>query len=327
MKVHAMDQLPKQASIRKQVARARRRLWVELLLNRLVRCLFVTLLAAAAAIAIPRLVVVQNLPADWTAWWLGGAAAVGCVAALVWTWARGRSELDAAMEIDRRFELKERIASSLSLTPAEADTPAGNALINDALHSIARLEIDERFRIQLGRSAWLPLGPALAALLLVALVDHKEAQSSSDPSATNLTKQELKNTTQSLRKPLVDLKKEAAKKGLKEAEELLLQVDKKVEKLAENPLKKQQALVKLNDLAKQLSERREKLGGDNEMKKQLAAMKDFNKGPADKMLDAFNRYRESRDPVHLETARKYAALMKLDGKQWPALTELALESY
>ncbi len=48
---------------------------------------------------------------------------------------------------------------------------------------------------------------------------------------------------------------------------------------------------------------------------------------ADKMLDAFNRYRESRDPVHLETARKYAALMKLDGKQWPALTELALESY
>ena len=93
MKVHAMDQLPKQASIRKQVARARRRLWVELLLNRLVRCLFVTLLAAAAAIAIPRLVVVQNLPADWTAWWLGGAAAVGCVAALVWTWARGRSEL------------------------------------------------------------------------------------------------------------------------------------------------------------------------------------------------------------------------------------------
>lgn len=46
---------------------------------------------------------------------------------------------------------------------------------------------------------------------------------------------------------------------------------------------------------------------------------------ADKMLDAFNAYRESHDPVHLETARKYAALMRLDGKQWPALAELATD--
>ncbi len=46
---------------------------------------------------------------------------------------------------------------------------------------------------------------------------------------------------------------------------------------------------------------------------------------ADKMLDAFNRYRESRDPADLQTARKFAALMKLDGRQWPALDELALD--
>jgi hypothetical protein len=46
---------------------------------------------------------------------------------------------------------------------------------------------------------------------------------------------------------------------------------------------------------------------------------------ADKMLDAFNRYRETKDPRHLETARKYAALLKLDGRRWPALDEIALE--
>jgi hypothetical protein len=40
---------------------------------------------------------------------------------------------------------------------------------------------------------------------------------------------------------------------------------------------------------------------------------------ADKMLDAFNRYRETRDEKHLETARKYAALLRLDGRSWPAL--------
>lgn len=40
---------------------------------------------------------------------------------------------------------------------------------------------------------------------------------------------------------------------------------------------------------------------------------------ADKMLDAFNRYRATRDTKHLDTARKYAALLKLDSRQWPAL--------
>ena len=298
--------------IRKQVARARRRLWVELFVNRLIRCWFVTLLVAAVAIAIPRLIAIENLPEPWTAWWMGGAIGAGLLVALVWTWLRGRSELEAAMEIDRRFELKERIASSLSLPPEAAETPAGRALLNDALRSIGRLEIDQRFRIQVGRMAWLPLGPALLALLLVVLVDNKQAQSSSDPSATKLSKQELKNTSQSLRKPLVDLKKEAAKQGLKEAEELLLEVDKKAQKLAESKLNKKQALVKLNDLAKQLNERREKLGGDNEMKKQLAGMKDFNKGPADKMVDAMKNGEWDKAKQELEKLKNQLKDGKLD---------------
>lgn len=40
---------------------------------------------------------------------------------------------------------------------------------------------------------------------------------------------------------------------------------------------------------------------------------------ADKMLDAFNEYRETGDERKLESARKYAALLKLDGSAWPGL--------
>lgn len=40
---------------------------------------------------------------------------------------------------------------------------------------------------------------------------------------------------------------------------------------------------------------------------------------ADKMLDAFNRYRETHEGRDLETARMYAALLRLDGREWPAL--------
>jgi hypothetical protein len=39
----------------------------------------------------------------------------------------------------------------------------------------------------------------------------------------------------------------------------------------------------------------------------------------DKMLDSFNRYRETRDESHLENARKYAALLHLDRRAFPRL--------
>ena len=81
--------------IRQQVARARRRLWMELFLNRLVHCWFVALIVAAVAIAVPKFVAVENLPADWTAWWLGAAFVGGLGVALGWMFFRGRSELDA----------------------------------------------------------------------------------------------------------------------------------------------------------------------------------------------------------------------------------------
>jgi len=40
---------------------------------------------------------------------------------------------------------------------------------------------------------------------------------------------------------------------------------------------------------------------------------------ANKMLDAFNAYRRSGDAVHLESARRYAALLKVDGRSFPRL--------
>jgi hypothetical protein len=40
---------------------------------------------------------------------------------------------------------------------------------------------------------------------------------------------------------------------------------------------------------------------------------------ANKMLDAFNAYRRSGDPVHLDSARRYAALLKVDGRSFPGL--------
>jgi hypothetical protein len=52
---------------------------------------------------------------------------------------------------------------------------------------------------------------------------------------------------------------------------------------------RKKTLVKLNDLAKQLQERREQLGGKQQLRKQLEQMKGLNRGPADKMVEAMRQ--------------------------------------
>ena len=38
---------------------------------------------------------------------------------------------------------------------------------------------------------------------------------------------------------------------------------------------------------------------------------------ADKMLDNFNRYRETRDEHHLTSVRRYASILRVDGDAFP----------
>ena len=118
----AMDQ------ILEKVTRVRRRLSLELFCNRLVRCWFIGMIVAVVAIAIPKLFLIENLSDQWDLWCGIGGFVGGLLVALGWTIVRGRSELEAAVEIDSRYHLRERIASSLSLTPEDAETPAGRGL-------------------------------------------------------------------------------------------------------------------------------------------------------------------------------------------------------
>ncbi|NOY29536.1 MAG: hypothetical protein GXP28_04960 [Planctomycetes bacterium] len=295
-----------------QVKRARRRLGWELFLNRLVRCWFVGLLVALLAIAAPKLIAVENLPTQWSLPWGLAAIVAGLLVAAVWTWWRGRSELEAAVEIDERYGLKQRVASSLSLSPADAATPAGQALLADAARAVRRVDIDERFRIRLGRRAWLPIVPALLAFLLATLVDNREAQSSIDPQ-TKISQEQQENAAKILRKRLAERRKQAAKKGLKDAEGLFRELEKQTEKMAEaRDADPKKTLVKLNDLAKQLEKRRQQLGGDQELRKQFAKMNNLHRGPADKMVDAMKKGDWKKAIRELDKLKKQLETGKLD---------------
>ena len=280
--------------IREQVKRAHRRLSLELFLNRLLRCWFATLVLAVVAIAVPKLWAVEQLPGSWSLRCIVAGLVSGLLIAMAWTWLRGRSELEAAVEIDRRYGLKERIASSLSLSAEEAETPAGKALLTDAMRSLGRIDIDQRFnekfKIRFQRRAWLPLVPALLAFVLAMFVDNRIAESSVDPKTPALTQEQHANATKKLRERMAKRRKEAAKKGLKDAEGLFRDLEKKTEQMAKaKGVDRKRSLVKINDLAKQIAKRRQKLGGEQQMRKQLAKLNNMNKGPADKMVEAMKK--------------------------------------
>ncbi|MEQ8209316.1 MAG: hypothetical protein RH917_05740 [Lacipirellulaceae bacterium] len=278
--------------IRSQVAKAQGRLNTELYLKRLIICSLFAFSAVVVAVAVPKVVAVEGLPANFVTWCFGSAAGLGIVASLIWMLVSRKDELDAAIEIDTRYDLRERVASTLSLPEQYQDTPAGQALLNDAVRAVKRVEVDEKFGISLGKRPWLPLVPAALAIAVVMLFDNQEAQSTVNPTATTeLTKQEKENLEKT-RKRLEERRKKAAEAGLKDAEELFRQLEKESKDLEDAGKDKEgrkKALVKLNDLAKQLEQRQEKVGGQKELQKQLNKMKDFNKGPADKMADAMKK--------------------------------------
>lgn len=273
--------------LRRQIARAQRRLWFEQFLARSVWCLSVTLAVAAVALAVPRVVSIEGLPQRWDAVWLVAALAVGLVAAAVWTIISRRTALDAAIEIDRRFGLRERVASTLSLSAAEQQSAAGRALVKDAVRAASRIDVAERFRVRFGNRAWLPLVPATLAFLLLIVANPRVATSSLDPAAPAVVAKQINTAAESARKKLADQRETAQRLGLKDAAGLFQRIEAGTKELAEKKdADRTAAAVKLNDLARELEQRRRQLLGQDSLRKQLQGLQSFGAGPGEKLTRA-----------------------------------------
>jgi chemotaxis protein histidine kinase CheA len=273
--------------IRRQVAQARRRLVLQQFMGVFPWCLFVALMVAAIALAVPKIWV---LPVDQQVWmwsWIGGAAAAGFLIAFIWTYVVRRGTLDAAIEVDRRFGLKERVSSALALQPTERDTEAGRALIHDASQRIEMVVVSEKFSVSAGWRPLLPVMPALVAFALAFLIPNAQSEQAKAAAAATQQKQLVKASTQELKKKLAQKKEDAQKKGLQDAEDLFRKITLGIDELNnKDDVDQKKALVKLNDLAKELAQKRDSLGDSEKMKQQFDKLKELQKGPADKMAEA-----------------------------------------
>ncbi len=285
-----------------QIEAAHRRLVMEQFVRRLVWCLFGTLAVAAVAIAAPKLVAIEGLPERWAELWLVGAGVAGLLIASFWTMVSRRSPLDAAMEIDQRFGLRERVASSLSLSEEVRQTEAGRALLDDAVRSISRVDVGERFQVRPTRAAWLPLAPAVIAFCLMAFVGNREASSTGNPGPTPAEqKEQVKRSIDDLRKKIAKQTEEAEKRGLKDATGLLKELEKGTKELTENKsgADRKQSVVKLNKLSDELAQKRQEMGDKNALQKELDSMKDLAAGPAEKAAEALKQgdWKKAQDEI------------------------------
>ncbi len=99
-------------------------------------------------------------------WWVSIALVLlATVIAVVRTVRDYPARLTAALELDARFGLRERITAAVALPPDRLETPVGAVVVANANAHATSLRVHEKFPFRLRRSAaWVPV---LAALIAV----------------------------------------------------------------------------------------------------------------------------------------------------------------
>lgn len=275
-------------TVRKQARLARRRLTSQRFLSVLPWSMLALLTIAIVGLVLPIFVPLAVDKATWYASWLGGAVAVALVVSLINTLLGRPTLADAAVEIDKRFGLRERLSSALMLSEADRQAELGQALAVDAEKRAAQLDVRDKFRWGAHRGLLLPVLPALAALALwyAPLQPAADAQAAGSQAKVN----QIANSTKPLIEQLKKKRLEAEKRGLNEAADMFRKLEGELAKLQKDTkLDTKQSLAKLNDIKQQLDKRREELGSAEALKKNLQGLEKFEQGPADELAEALKK--------------------------------------
>ncbi len=290
--------------LERPVARVFRRMRYQRFLTALFWSWAMTLAIVAAVIAGEKLL---NRPLPVPQWVpFAVAAGVGLLIAAGISLATGPSRLDAAIALDRVFHLNERVSTALSLPADLRNTPAGEALMADAMRKVADLDVAAEFGLRVPRRAWVVLIPTGVSLLLLfapALVPQiAQARAVALADTKTLAKQ-----SDLLTKKISSQRQSIDKEKFPEAEKLLAQIEKKSEDLAKAPpSSKDKMMVELNKLTDALKDRQKQLGSPEQVKRQLQQLKDMgNQGPADQLI---------KDLAHSDFKKAAEQLQKLQEK-------------
>ena len=276
--------------VSKQATRARRRLNFFSFMHVLSWALFAGLIVAVIGLLVPKVWYLPFLESQqhhdaWVASWIIG----GCVLSLIVAGAlAARKFVDtktAAIEVDGRFGLKERLSSALSIDATTAETEVGQALLKDADRSADVIDVRDQFKFQRAKSLALPLIP-IALLFAITFLPNAVLKEAAASEAT-VEIESVKKAVKEMQKKIEKKRKALEAVGLKDALADLDSLQRKFDSLdPENLPNKKQALVKLNDIKKKIEDRQKELGGSKDLKNSLQKLKDVGSGPAKKVAEA-----------------------------------------
>ncbi len=274
-------------TINRQISRARRLLWTQTILNIFAWCLIITFTACFFGLLVPKIWFLPYTFASWSKVWLiGGGLAALIMAGTIALFYRP-SALYSAVEIDRRFGLRERISSALQLDPTEKQSPVGEALLNDAATKAERIEVREHFPIRTApQTPWVAL-PFLSCIALFWVPDAELPSIEKMPGTTSERLTNIKNQTKPILAMIKKMREDAEEKDLKEAADEFKKIEKKLEEFQKSStVDSKKMLSDFNEIKKEIERRKESLGGSDSVKKALDNLKNIDKGPAEKIADA-----------------------------------------
>src|SRR5262249_27484586 len=126
--------------LHRQIARVGRRLFLQTLLTTTLWC-WAGALAVSAGWFVIQPSLFPSLPLEWRLGGAGGVLGLATVLALVIAVLRAPSKVAAALLLDEKFALKERVTTSLTLAPHQEGSAAALALLEDVNHRIGELDV------------------------------------------------------------------------------------------------------------------------------------------------------------------------------------------
>jgi hypothetical protein len=274
-------------TIHKQLSKAWRRLWLQSWVHLFGWSLLVALSIAFVACLFPKFYFIPYRFEFWGGASIAVAAILSAVIATAAAWWRRPSSIAAAVEIDRRFGLRERCSSSLSMNAVDRDTAIGQALLKDTVAKLERVDIRDQFPVKPGpHIVWVAL-PLAACLALFWVPDAELNVANALGNSANAPVVNIKNHTAPILKAIQKKREEAESKGDAESAEQFKRIEEKINSLQNsNEADRKKIIADINELKKELQQKKESLGSSEQLKKSLEGMKDLNAGPAEKMAKA-----------------------------------------
>ena len=269
----------------KPIGQVFRRLRFQRFLSAMIWTWCATFAIAAVAIGVEKFARVQIPGPEWLPFAVAGG--LGAFIAALVAICGGPSRLDAAVAIDRSFQLNERLSTALTLPEDIRETSAGRALLADTLKHLEGLDIGSKFGLRMPKKAWAPLIPTACAVAMLfapqIITATAKASGMKKSDEETLKKEVVVATTTQLTKAIEKKRKELDKNASAEVAKLLAEIEKASKDLAKSPPKeKGKALVQLNKLQNQLKERQKSFGDAQQVSRQLQQLKDMSsQGPAD----------------------------------------------